>query len=277
MANKRYYYLKISSEFFNDKAIKRLRRLPGGDTYTIVYLKMLLSSLETDGYIVYESVEDNPIEEIALDIDEDVEAVEITMNYLVKKGLASYMNENIELTRVHELSGSETASTRRSRKCRALQFDTEMLQCNTNATPLQHDATKCNVIQETETEKELETDIETETKTETEQETKYGQSVGQSLSGNVIPSLSEVREYIQEKGYRVDPNKFYKCYEETNWRIKNEPIKNWKAVVRGWDEKRPIEAVVLDEKFYERKVEQSADEVQAETAKLQQMLRDGTL
>ena len=275
MANKRYYYLKISSEFFNDKAIKRLRRLPGGDTYTIVYLKMLLSSLETDGYLVYESVEDNPIEEIALDIDEDVEAVEITMNYLVKKGLASYMNENIELTRVHELSGSETDSARRMRKLRMSQCDGDLSHIDTSVTPLFANVRKRDVIQETETEKELEIDIET--KTETEQETKYGQSVGQLLSGNVIPSLSEVREYIQEKGYRVDPNKFYKCYEETNWRIKNEPIKNWKAVVRGWDEKRPTEAVVLDEKFYEHKVEQSADEVQAETAKLQQMLREGTL
>ncbi len=275
MANKRYYYLKISSEFFNDKAIKRLRRLPGGDTYTIVYLKMLLSSLETDGYLVYESVEDNPIEEIALDIDEDVEAVEITMNYLVKKGLASYMNENIELTRVHELSGSETDSARRMRKLRMSQCDGGLSQIDANVTPLFVDVRKRDVIQETETEKELETDIET--KTETEQETKYGQSVGQSSSGNVIPSLSEVRQYILEKGYRVDPDKFYACYEETNWRIKNEPIKNWKAVVRGWDEKRPTEAVVLDEKFYEHKVEQSADEVKAETAKLQQMLREGTL
>lgn len=267
MANKRYYYLKISKEFFDDKAIKRLRRLPGGDTYTIVYLKMLLSSLETDGLLVYESVEDNPIEEIALDIDEDVEAVEITLNYLVKKGLATYLNENVELTRVHELSGSETDVARRVRKHRALQCNTNLLHCNS-------DETKCNVIQETETETEKETKKDTETKTD--KETEYG-SVSPLSSNCVIPSFSEVKEYIQERGYRVDPQKFWECYDSLNWKIDGKPIKNWRAVVRGWDEKRPIEKVVLDDKFYEHKTDQTEEEIQSETARLQQMLKEGTL
>lgn len=177
--NKRYYYLKISETFFTDKAIKRLRRLPGGDTFTCIYLKMLLASLETDGYMVYEGVESTAIEEIALDLDEDVEAVEVTLNYLISKGLATIENENVYLNRVNELSGSETASTRRSRKCRALksnevkalqcntgatqvQQKEEALHCNTNATLLQHDATKGNPILEIELEKELEKELDIE-------------------------------------------------------------------------------------------------------------------
>lgn len=274
MANKRYYYLKISKEFFDDKAIKRLRRLPGGDTYTIVYLKMLLSSLETDGLLVYESVEDNPIEEIALDIDEDVEAVEITLNYLVKKGLASYLNENVELTRVHELSGSETDSARRMRKVRMSQCDTNPSQIDTSVTNLLTNVQKGDVIQETKTETEKETKKDTETKTD--KETEYV-SVSPLSSNCVIPSFSEVKDYIQERGYRVDPQKFWECYDSLNWKIDGKPIKNWRAVVRGWDEKRPIEKVVLDDKFYEHKPDQTEEEIQSETARLQQLLKEGTL
>ena len=270
MANKRYYYLKISSDFFDDKPIKRLRRLPGGDTYTIVYLKMLLSSLETDGYLVYENVEDNPIEEIALDIDEDVETVEITMNYLVKKGLASCINENIELTRVHELSGSETDSARRMRKLRLSQCDTDLSQIGSGVTQLLANVQKRDVIQETET--ELETDIDTET----DKKTEYGQSVSQSSCDN-IPTLDELKAYIEEKKLKVDAKQFYECYESLDWKIDGQPIKNWKAVCRGWNNKRPIVSVVLDEKFYEKKEQKSDEEIRADTARLQEMLKEKRL
>ena len=44
MANKRYYWLKLDRGFFDQKEIKLLRKIAGGDTYTIIYLKLLLAS-----------------------------------------------------------------------------------------------------------------------------------------------------------------------------------------------------------------------------------------
>ena len=46
--NKRYYWIKLKEEFFTDKRIKRLRRISGGDTYTIIYLKLLLLRIYQD-------------------------------------------------------------------------------------------------------------------------------------------------------------------------------------------------------------------------------------
>ena len=47
MANttKKYYWLKLNEGFFRDKKIKKLRKIAGGDTYTVIYLKMQLLSL----------------------------------------------------------------------------------------------------------------------------------------------------------------------------------------------------------------------------------------
>ena len=59
MANKRYYWLKLKDDFFRDKAIKKLRRIAGGDTYVIIYLKMQLLSLKSGGKLFYEGVEDD--------------------------------------------------------------------------------------------------------------------------------------------------------------------------------------------------------------------------
>ncbi len=43
---KRYFWLKLHKDFFQRKEIKRLRKIAGGDTYTIIYLKMLLRSTQ---------------------------------------------------------------------------------------------------------------------------------------------------------------------------------------------------------------------------------------
>ena len=54
--NKRYYWIKLKEEFFTDKRIKRLRRISGGDTYTIIYLKLLLLLLKDEGKLYYDGV-----------------------------------------------------------------------------------------------------------------------------------------------------------------------------------------------------------------------------
>ena len=54
--SKRYYWLKLRENFFDEKYIKALRRLPDGDALCIVYLKMQLKSLQTEGIINYERI-----------------------------------------------------------------------------------------------------------------------------------------------------------------------------------------------------------------------------
>lgn len=49
---KRYYWLKLPDGFFRQKAIKKLRKIAGGDTYTIIYLKMLLVAMKASMKII---------------------------------------------------------------------------------------------------------------------------------------------------------------------------------------------------------------------------------
>ena len=81
--NRRYYWLKLKEDFFTDKRIKRLRKISGGDTYTIIYLKLLLLSLKDSGKLYYDGVETDFIKELALTIDEKEDDVMVTVNYLV--------------------------------------------------------------------------------------------------------------------------------------------------------------------------------------------------
>lgn len=118
-AVKRYYWLKLKEEFFVDKEVKKLRKIAGGDTYTIIYLKLMLLSLKTDGRLYFDSIEDTFAEELALEIDEDSENVRVTLMYLEKMNLLRLVNEDeLYLTQMDNLIGSESESAQRVRKHR---------------------------------------------------------------------------------------------------------------------------------------------------------------
>lgn len=156
---KKYYWLKLKEDFFRDKRIKKLRKIAGGDTYTIIYLKMQLLSLKDEGILYYEGVEDDFYEEIALEIDEDPENVKITIMFLIANGLLEEVEKDkYLLPETMKSIGSESSSAARVRKHRE---KAKALQCNTQVTD--GNALVTNGNTEIETEKEIDIDIEKET------------------------------------------------------------------------------------------------------------------
>ena len=117
---KRYYWLKMPEDFFASKRIKRLRMMAGGDTYTIIYLKLQLKALKEDGYLYFDNVMGDFVEELALDIDEKPDDVKVTVNYLLSVGLmeSSDDGDSLSLPYLRELIGSESVSAQRMRKLR---------------------------------------------------------------------------------------------------------------------------------------------------------------
>ena len=116
---KRFYWLKMPGDFFRQKEIKKLRRIAGGDTFTIIYLKMLLRSMETGGRLYYEGIESNFANELALDIDEDPDNVAITVQFLTANSILQQNTvSEYEMLTAKEMTGSECESARRVRKLR---------------------------------------------------------------------------------------------------------------------------------------------------------------
>ena len=56
----------------------------------------------------------------------------------------------------------------------------------------------------------------------------------------VPPTLEEVRAYCQERNNNVDPEKWYAHYEAVGWKVGKNPMRNWKAAVRTWEEKKEV-------------------------------------
>lgn len=165
--NKRYYWLQLKENFFKQPRIKKLRKMAGGDTYTIIYLKMQLLSLQNGGKLIYEGIEENFSDEVALNIDENQQDVKMAILYLIEQGLIVEGEiDEYSLPETMNSIGSETASTIRSKRSRSK----KALQCNTDATSLQHDATKCNgdIDIEIHIDKDINTSVGAESNSNTE-------------------------------------------------------------------------------------------------------------
>lgn len=152
---KRYFWLKLHKDFFQRKEIKRLRKIAGGDTYTIIYLKMLLRSIMSEGKLYFDGLEEDFAAEVALDLDESEENVQITITYLLNSGLLEMRSDDeYYLPDTKNSTGCETAVAARVRRHREKQ---KALQCNTDVTQVKH---LCNGEIEKEIEKEKEIDKE---------------------------------------------------------------------------------------------------------------------
>ena len=181
---KRYYWLKLPEDFFRDKKIKRLRRMAGGDTYVNIYLEMMLQSLQTDGILYFEGLEEDFAAEVSLTIDEQEDDVRATIGYLLRVGKLEKKTEwEYVIPDAVKSIGSETAVAERVRRCRAKK-QSEALQCNAPETQV-----KQNGNGEIDIDREIEKDIYLSI---LDGESKENLSTFQQSAQ--LPTLSEVKQ-----------------------------------------------------------------------------------
>lgn len=203
--SKKYYWLKLKEDFFRQKEIKKLRRIAGGDTYTIIYLKLQLLSLKKEGVLVYEGTEENFMEQLSLEIDEDVDNIKMTLSFLIANKLLEEVEEDVfALTKVTESIGRESDSASRVRKHRAIKKqlpEQKALQCNAPVT---------NSNTEIEIEIELEKDIEKEKENKSKNTTSDS---GGSLSSK-IRSNADVFKAVEKCGFILSANSLEQLAED---------------------------------------------------------------
>lgn len=126
MAEKKYYWLKLPKGFFERKEVKLLRMTEKGELSVLIYQKMLLNALETDGVIYFEHLTETFEEELALALNEDVESVRTVTQFLIKKNLLTSVDDGFYIETFSEmvvkslqvLIGLETIDNERKKKWR---------------------------------------------------------------------------------------------------------------------------------------------------------------
>ncbi len=49
------------------------------------------------------------------------------------------------------------------------------------------------------------------------------------------PTVQQVQEYVDEKGYHIDAERFVDYYTSNGWKVGKNSMKDWKAAVRTWE------------------------------------------
>lgn len=58
-----------------------------------------------------------------------------------------------------------------------------------------------------------------------------------SINEFQIPTVDEVRRYCQDRGNKIDAERFIDYYSQRKWVLDSGPVKDWKALVKCWETK----------------------------------------
>lgn len=214
MANdKRYYWLKLKKNFFQQHQIKVLKSLPNGRLYALIYLELMAESTSHDGELRYSKLLPYDIVTLSAVIDEDKDNVEKAIETLINLELVEILDDGtIYLNEVNKMIGSavDNDNANRQRKFREKKKQEELL--------CYEDVTKNNESIEYRVKS-----IENRVKNNKTHFTK--------------PTIEEITEYVSDRHSDVDPNRFYDYYESVGWKVGKNPMKDWKACVRTWERK----------------------------------------
>ena len=253
-----YFWLKIDKKFFDNIFIKRLKTVPGGYTMTVIYIRLMLESLESDCILYYEGYFNNLKEELALKLDVSEDDIDMTMAYFTKCGLIQVdEDKNAELPQAKALVESETnwANYKREQRKKAKLEEFQPSLTISNSCP-------------TEIEKEIEKEIEIELEEEIDKKTSaaptaeisnyYQKRIG-IIDGQQYQILTD---YLTLDGMELEVIKtaIDKAADNSkrSFSYINSILKNWrqngiKTMVQVKDEQR---------QFQQKKQGQSDDDIQ---------------
>ena len=197
-----YFWLKFDKKFFDNLFIKRLKSVNGGYAMTVIYIRLMLESLETDCILYYEGYFESLIQELALKLDVSEDDISMTMAYFTKCNLIQIDTDgNAKFPQAEALLEQETNWAQYKRKNR------KVGQIPTNLDNVQRVSNQCP------TEKEIEKEIELEKEVEVEEEEKTTTTTAPIFSQEFINlyqsfeqesgrPLSAIQQ--QELGYMLD-------------------------------------------------------------------------
>lgn len=225
-------WIKITTDMFDNRKIKHLRRLPDGNNIVLIWVMLLtLAGRCNSGGMIFltENIPYTP-KMLADELDFEESTVTLALQALERLGMVStttsgFINlpgwedhQNIEgLDKIREQTRKRVADYR-TRKKQAL------LSGDSNVT-----VTDCNAADK-DTDKDIEKEKEEDISLPAEAPTKTKRFSP--------PSVEDVAAYCQERKNGIDADAFVDYYSARNWTMGKTKMKDWKAAVRTWERNR---------------------------------------
>jgi predicted phage replisome organizer len=241
-------WIRITTDMFDNRKIKHLRKLPEGNNIVLIWVMLLTMAGRCNaGGMIFltENIpyttkmladelgfEENTIR-LALQVFEELHMVTTDQEYLCVPGWEEY--QNVEgLDRIREQTRVRVANHRERKRLSA---------CNVTGNVT---VTPCNATEE---DKEVEVDIE-DISSSLRSEDMGGSAPSEPKAPErgkrtavkfVPPTLEEVEAYAASRQSTVDPRRFFEYFntpdaQGRSWRdSKGNPVKNWKQKFLTWE------------------------------------------
>ena len=241
MANKRYYWLKLKENFFDDETIRYIEEQENGIKYSNFYLKLCLKSLRNEGTLIRmvgETLIPYNFKSLAVLTGVDIETVKESMELFQKIGIVKILESGeIYIPQIEKMTGCETDKAEMMRAKREKEKNS-----SNNVTGMLPDSSN-NVTGMLPDSSNNVTDASSKCYTEyrdksieyrdREEDCKKEQAKP-ARTRFVKPSLDELKAYNEEKQLNVDCERFMDYYEANGWKAGRNPMKDWKAAMRNW-------------------------------------------
>lgn len=218
-------YFSHDADMRNDVKIKALRRKFSHTGYAV--WNYLLETLTDSDYfeIAWEEID---IELLAADYDVSVAELTEIVDYSIKIGLLQRDGDKL-LSKAHQQRFASLLANR-ERKRIISDGQTPHLQgkgrVSASQNPAGTDNSDCNG------------DAETHSKgKDSTVDEKKGEKNAKTVKRFSPPPLAEVSEYIAKQGYSVSAARFIAYYESNGWKVGRNPMKDWQAAVRSWQQR----------------------------------------
>ena len=201
--DKKYYWLKLKEDFFEEDTLQWLEEQPNGKDYCLFYLKLCLKSLRNNGILIRNvgnMLIPYDVKKLSEITRTEIDTVRVAMECFKKIGLVEILdNGEIYLTQLENMVGSETKWAKYKQKQRKLENVQNRLE---NVQTVSNDSPK-NVHTEKEIDIEQEIDIEKEIEKEIKEK---------GSSGN---DLKEIYPYLEQRGFTtLSPNSIQMILED---------------------------------------------------------------
>lgn len=225
-----YFWLKIDKKFFDNIFIKRLKTIENGYTMTVIYIRLMLESLDSDCILYYEGYFETLKEELALKLDVSENDIDMTLDYFTKCGLIQIDEEqNAELAQAKALIQQETnhASYMRNYRKEQQEKEKKLTMLSDNLTTL----SDCK----TEIDKEIEKEKEIDNNNNNNNKTVIGSSLYETLKNIGIHitdrQLEQLLDYVSLDGMSIDMLDY--AIEITS-KAERPSFKYLKAILENW-------------------------------------------
>jgi predicted phage replisome organizer len=232
-------WVKITTDMFDNRKIKHLRRLPDGNNIVLIWIMLLTmagrcnsggkifltENIPYDAKMLADELDfkENTVA-AALKNLEQLDMIAVDNGFYTIVGWGEYQNVD-GMDKVREQTRKRVAEFKKNKKSQVGNVTSNAEVTHGNVTG-NTEVTQGNATEE-----------------EREEEKEYN-TLSISACTRVAPpkapyftppTIEEIREYCVSRNNNVNPEQFYDFYESKGWMVGNARMKDWKAAVRTWE------------------------------------------